>query len=75
MTLRILFDENKVKQGLYRDEDPVVENSAAGWPCDTWFQKRLRFVREQQRRRGVEADVVYEGKLGTIIVRQSNGEN
>lgn len=75
MTVRILLDENEVKRGLYLEEEPAAESSAAGWPRDTWFQKRLRFVRDQQRRKGAEADLVYEGRLGTIIVRQSNGEN
>lgn len=76
MGFRILFDENKLKQGVYQQEDDFVsQGNGVGWPRGTWFQKRLRYVREQQRRKLAEADFVYECTLGTIIVRQSNGGN
>jgi hypothetical protein len=74
MRFRILFDEDKLKQGIYQqDEDWGSHKSGTGWPRGTWFQKRLRQVRDQQRRKQAEADFVYECGLGTIIIRQSNG--
>jgi hypothetical protein len=74
MRFRILFDEDKLKQGIYQqDEDWGSHKSGTGWPRGTWFQKRLRQVRDQQRRTQAEADFVYECGLGTIIIRQSNG--
>jgi hypothetical protein len=72
MGFRILFDEDKLKQGVYQEDDLVSQSNGVGWPKGTWFQKRLRQVREQQRRKLVEADFVYECALGTIIIRQSN---
>ena len=75
MGFRILFDEDKLKQGLYQQEDDFgPEHNGVGWPKGTWFQKRLRQVREQQKRKLAEADFVYECALGTIIIRQSNGD-
>jgi hypothetical protein len=73
MRFRILFDEDKLKQGVYQDDDLLPQSNGVGWPKGTWFQKRLRQVREQQRRKLAEADFVYECALGTIIIRQSNG--
>jgi hypothetical protein len=74
MRFRILFDEDKLKQGIYQqDEDWGSEKNGTGWPRGTWFQKRLRQVRDQQRRKQAETDFVYECALGTIIIRQSNG--
>ncbi len=74
MSLRILFDENKLKHGLYQQEDDFApEGNGGGWPKDTWFRKRLRHVREQQRQKLAEAGFVYECALGTIRIRQSNG--
>jgi hypothetical protein len=74
MSFRILFDERKLKQGVYQNEDGLEErNNGVGWPKGTWFQKRLRQVREQQKRKLAEADFVYECALGTIVIRQSNG--
>jgi hypothetical protein len=71
MSLRILFDENTIEQ---QKDKPSKENNGAGWPKDTWFQRRLRYVREQQRKK-LESDIVYRCALGTIIVRQSNDDN
>src|SRR5215831_1811918 len=74
MAFRILFDEVKLKQGIYEQEnDRESEHNGVGWPKGTWFQKRLRQVREQQRRKLAETDFVYECALGTITIRQSNG--
>ena len=74
MGFRILFDEVKLKQGIYEQENArELEHNGVGWPKGTWFQKRLRQVREQQRRKLAEADFVYECALGTITIRQSNG--
>ena len=73
MSLSILFDENKLDQP--KRDDSVTQNNNGGWPKDTWFQRRLRHVREQQRKKMAEGDVVYECALGTITIRQSNGGN
>jgi hypothetical protein len=74
MRFRILFDEDKLKQGMYQqEEDWGSQKNGTGWPKGTWFQKRLRQVREQQRRKPAETDFVYECALGTIIIRQANG--
>jgi len=74
MGFRILFDEVKLKQGIYQQgNDRESEHNGVGWPKGTWFQKRLRQVREQQRRKLTETDFVYECALGTITIRQSNG--
>jgi hypothetical protein len=74
MGFRILFDEVKLKQGIYQQEnDRDSEHNGVGWPKGTWFQKRLRQVREQQRKKLAEPDFVYECALGTITIRQSNG--
>ena len=74
MGFRILFDEVKLKQGIYEQENArESEHNGVGWPKGTWFQKRLRQVREHQRRKLAEADFVYECALGTITIRQSNG--
>jgi hypothetical protein len=76
MAFRILFDEVKLKQGIYEQENNRdLEHNGVGWPKGTWFQKRLRQVREQQRKKLVETDFVYECALGTITIRQSNGGN
>ena len=74
MSSRILLEENKLRQGLYQpQEDFAPQSNGVGWPKNTWFQKRLRYVREQQLKKGTEADMVYECTLGTIKLRQSNG--
>ena len=70
MGLRILFDETALRQGLYQEDQFAPEASAPGWPRDTWFQRRLRYLRDQQRKRLMETDVVFETSMGTIIVRQ-----
>jgi hypothetical protein len=77
MAFRILFDEVKLKQGVYqRENDHEPEHHGVGWPRGTWFQKRLRQVRQQQRKKLAEADLVYECALGTITIRQShNGDS
>jgi hypothetical protein len=75
MSFRILFDEAKLKQGHYQGDDELRSGSnGAGWPKHTWFQKRLRHVREQQRKKSAEAECVYECALGTVTIR-SNGED
>jgi hypothetical protein len=70
MSLRILFDENTIEQ--QQKDETSKENNGVGWPKDTWFQRRLRYLREQQRKK-LEGDIVYRCALGTIIIRQSNG--
>jgi hypothetical protein len=76
MGFRILFDEVKLKQGIYQQEnDREAEPHSVGWPRGTWFQKRLRQVRKQQRKKLAESDFVYECALGTVIIRQSNGRD
>jgi len=76
MAFRILFDEVKLKQGIYEQEnDRESEHNGVGWPKGTWFQKRLRQVREQHRKKLAETDFVYECALGTITIRQSNGRD
>lgn len=73
MALRILFEKNKPKLRLYQQQDDfALESTGTGWPKDTWFQKRLRYVREQQLNQGTEADVISEHPLG-IKLRRSNG--
>jgi hypothetical protein len=76
MGFRILFDEVKLKQGIYQQEnDREAEPHGVGWPRGTWFQKRLRQVRKQQRKKLAESDFVYECALGTVIIRESNGRD
>jgi hypothetical protein len=71
-SFRILFDEAKLKQGVYQQEDDSnADLNGVGWPRGTWFQKRLRQVREQNCRKLTEAEFVYECTLGTIIIRHS----
>ncbi|HWP60888.1 MAG TPA: hypothetical protein VNL14_23535 [Candidatus Acidoferrales bacterium] len=73
MGLRILFDESTYEQ--YQKEQSAAKTNGNGWPTDTWFQKRLRYLREQQRKKIVEGDIIYRCALGTIIVRQANAED
>ena len=73
MSFRILFDEAKLKQGLYQEDELRADGNGGGWPKNTWFQKRLRHVREQQRKKTGETECVYECPLGTVTIR-SNGE-
>lgn len=74
MSLRILYKDNKLKEGQYQQqEDPVPESNGSGWPKNTWFQKRLGYVREQQRKKVTETEFVYEIGLGTVTFRQPNG--
>jgi hypothetical protein len=73
MNLRMFIDDQKL-HGFNQDlEDFAVESSGLGWPKDTWFQKRLEFVRNQQRKKGPETELIYECSLGTISFRQRNG--
>lgn len=73
MNFRILFDETKLKGGLYQqDDNSNVDLNGVSWPKGTWFQMRLRHVREQNRRKPAEAELVYECALGTITIRHSN---
>lgn len=69
MSLRIVLDQNKLKQGLYQENDLAPESNGEGWPRDTWFRKRLRYVRDQQRRKAAETEIAYECALGTIKIR------
>jgi hypothetical protein len=72
MSLRIHIADKKL-QNFYRSkEDFAAQSNGMGWPKGTWFQQRLRYVREQQRKRGTETEFVYECSLGTIRFRQSN---
>ena len=45
---RLLFEQSKANGGLYREDNLPLEGCGGGWPKRTWFQKRLRHVREQQ---------------------------
>ena len=75
MTFRILFDEDKLKQGVYQHEDDfLLGANGTGWPKNTWFQKRLRQVRDQQRKKLGETDFVYECALGTVTIRSNGGD-
>ena len=61
MAMRTLFEKKKLKPRPHqRQDDFALESNRAGWPKDTWFQKRLRHVREQQPDEGTGADVVSE---------------
>lgn len=51
MTLRLLFDERQANKDLVQEENIPRNVSSAGWSMDTWFQKRLRYVREQQKKK------------------------
>ena len=56
--LRILFEKNKVKPRLYQNQDDfALESNGSGWPKNTWFQKRLRYIREQQLNNETRADL------------------
>jgi len=70
MSLRIVSERNGANHGEERG-DFMRETNGLGWPKNTWFQKRLRYVREQQRRKEIE--FVYECSLGTITFRQPIG--
>jgi hypothetical protein len=73
MSFRILFDEAKLRQGLYQEDDELrADGNGAGWPKNTWFQKRLRQVREQQRKKSGATECVYECALGTVTIRSSD---
>lgn len=72
--LRLLLEQSKANQGLYRENNLPPEGSGQGWPKETWFQKRLRYIREQQGKKVAEADVVYECALGVITLRLLNGK-
>jgi hypothetical protein len=67
------LEQMKANGGQYSDDDLRPANSGGGWPKDTWFRKRLRYVREQQGKKIAEADVVYECPLGVITFRLANG--
>ena len=72
MSLRIHVDD-KNSQGFYQPgQDFAAQSNGTGWPRGTWFQKRLRYVREQKRKRPTETEFVYECSLGTIRLRQSD---
>jgi hypothetical protein len=71
MNLRMFSDDQK-PQG-FSFEDFGAESNGLGWPKDTWFRKRLEFVRDQQRKKVAETELVYECSLGTISFRQRNG--
>jgi hypothetical protein len=73
MNGKLLFEQIKVTGGLYSDDNLRSANSGEGWPEDTWFRQRLRYVREQQGKKVAEADVVYECPLGVITLRPSGG--
>lgn len=68
-----LFEQIKLDAGPYGEESLLSTNSDGGWPRDTWFRKRLRYVREQQGKKFAEADFVYECRLGVITLGRSNG--
>lgn len=72
MTLRLLFDERQANKDLVQEENLPRNVSSAGWSMDTWFQKRLRYVREQQKKKVAESDIVYKCALGVVTLRLSN---
>ncbi len=54
MDWRLLFEQSKANRGVYR-EDNLPPEGVGGWPKETWFQNRLRYVREQKRQ-GISDD-------------------
>jgi hypothetical protein len=69
-----MFIDDQNPHGFYQNlEDFTVESNGLGWPKDTWFQKRLEFVRNQQRKKAPDTELVYECSLGTISFRERNG--
>ncbi len=45
---QLVFLQSKVNDGLYNEDELPRLNWK--WPQGTWFQNRLRYVREGQRR-------------------------
>lgn len=45
---QLIFQQSKAKDGLYNEDELPQQNWK--WPQGTWFQKRLRYVRETQWR-------------------------
>jgi len=59
--MRTLFEKKELKPRRHpRQDDFALESNSAAWPKDTWFQKRLRYVREQQPDEETGADVASE---------------
>jgi hypothetical protein len=71
MSLRI-YDDKKPQRFYQPEQDFAAQSNGVGWPKGTWFQQRLRYVREQQRKRPAETEFAYECSLGTIRFRQSS---
>ncbi|MDH3446210.1 MAG: hypothetical protein OEN50_19980 [Deltaproteobacteria bacterium] len=40
-----VFLRSKVNRGVYGGDSPAIYNWA--WPQETWFQKRLRYLRTE----------------------------
>jgi hypothetical protein len=59
--MRTLFEKKKLKRRPHQQHDDfALESNPAGWPKDTWFQKRLRYVRERQPDEETGSDAVSE---------------
>ena len=43
---QLIFLQSKANDGLYDEDDLSPQNRT--WTRDTWFQKRLHYVREMQ---------------------------
>jgi hypothetical protein len=56
--MRNLFEKKKMKpRRPPKQDDFALESNRAAWPKDTWFQKRLRYVREHQQDEETGSDV------------------
>jgi hypothetical protein len=72
MALKNLFERKKLKTGAYQQQDHfALQSTGTGWPKDTWFQRRLRYVRQKQV--NDEVDVISECPSETTQFRRPNG--
>ena len=46
---QLMFLQSKVNNNFYNGDNLVTQNWA--WPQGTWFQKRLRYLRNKRQRR------------------------
>ena len=63
---QLIFLQSKANDGSYDEEELPQQNWK--WPHGTWFQKRLRYVRQRQRQilqritpRGLELALLGQG--------------
>ena len=74
MGFRILFDEVKLKQGIYQQETIASRNTMASVGQRAPGSKNVYGKSENNKRKKLaETDFVYECALGTITIRHSNG--